>query len=345
MKRSLAGMTLVELLVGLALGLFLVAATVTVYVRARSAYEVSENVARLQERARYAIAVMEPDIEMAGYYGFTNAAEVIRLVRDGDPQAVIASAAEMRQFAEEDVPLPAPVAPLPGDAHACGVNFALDVLTPVQGSNGVFALGREAGESCRAYQTGPVAGADTLTLRRVETRESEPEAGRLQILASRLTSLSSQLMFADGIVPGVRDVHREIRNVVVRTYYVARDSVGRRGYPALRVKSLGRRNDGLAFDEDEVMPGIEDLQVQFGIARPDASAVIQRYVDPDFPDLGQYVVRAVRVWLRVRAEAPEPGYRDETTYRYADVTYVPGEAERQFRRALLSRTVMLRNAR
>jgi hypothetical protein len=53
----------------------------------------------------------------------------------------------------------------------------------------------------------------------------------------------------------------------------------------------------------------------------------------------------VRVCLRIRADQPEPGFADTRTYRYANVVYTPGGAERHFRRVLMSRTVALRNAR
>src|SRR6185436_4601096 len=111
---------------------------------------------------------------------------------------------------------------LPASAHACGINFAVDVEVPVQGSNNTFALGRAA--TCSPYRGRAQIGADTLTLRRVESEPSEPEAGRIQVYASRLAAGASQLMFADGSVPGVVDEDHRVHNFVVRAYYVARDS-------------------------------------------------------------------------------------------------------------------------
>ena len=183
-------------------------------------------------------------------------------------------------------------------------------------------------------------------LRRVQTQSSGAESNRLQIYASRHTSRSSHLMFADGTAPGAIDEHHRVHNFEVRTYYVARDSVGQRDFPALRVKALTRSGTGVIFDEDEVMPGIEDLQVQFGVAAAGArDARVARYVDPDSPDVGWAQVVCVRVWLRVRADLPEPSFADARTYRYANVTYTPAGVERTYRRALLTRTIALRNAR
>jgi type IV pilus assembly protein PilW len=344
-RLASGGFTLVELMVALAIGSVVVASALALYAHGRSAYRVNERVARLQEQGRYALSVIEPDIELAGYYGFTNQAGVISLVRDGARASVVASANALRQYPlHAGDALPAPVSDLPANAHACGVNFAVDVMMPVQGSNDVFELGRGRVSACNPYQGRAQPRADTLTLRRGETQTSAAASGRIQLYAARLSSQSTQLLFADGVAPGPVDADHGIYNLLVRSYYVARDSVGQRNFPALRVKSLTRSGAAASFDEDEVMPGVEDLQVQFGIADADGDGAT-RYVNPDFVDLPRVRVVAVRVWLRLRADQPEVGFVDSRTYEYGNVTYTPAGAEQQFRRVLMSRTVSVRNAR
>ena len=100
------------------------------------------------------------------------------------------------------------------------------------------------------------------------------------------------------------------------------------------------------------------MQVQFGIDPAGTSGSAQRYVNPSAVPLGAQVV-AVRIWLLVRAENPEVGFRDGRTYEYADRlvatgttanlnaanaagrAYVPADG---FRRLLVSRTIQIRNA-
>src|SRR5437899_12878115 len=72
-----AGLTLVELLVAMTIGLVLIAGATQVYVDSHAAYAVNETTARLQENARYAISVLEPDIRMSGYWGLTNVSDGI----------------------------------------------------------------------------------------------------------------------------------------------------------------------------------------------------------------------------------------------------------------------------
>ena len=345
--RRDAGFTLVEVMIAMVIGMATVVAVLQIYAHGRELYRVSERVARVQEQARVAFAMIEPDVEMAGYYGFTQSAQVIRFARGASPDVTLATSADMRQFPmRAGGPPPPPVASLPAGAHACGTNFAVDVSMPLQASNNTFALGPLRKPACDPYQRREQPGADTLTTRRVETRFSAPEANRLQIYASRNTGLSSHVLFADGNAPGTVDANHRVQNLVVRTYYVARDSVGQRDFPALRVKALTRSGVNVVFDEDEVMSGVEDLQVQLGIAAAGAQdGRAARYVDPDHVDVPWAQVVAVRVWLRVRADLPEPAFTDSRTYRYADVTYTPAGAESHYRRVLLARTVTLRNAR
>lgn len=357
------GLSLVELMVALTIGSVLVIGAVTVYSNSRATYAVNDAVARLQEQARYVMTIVEPDIELAGFYGFTNSPDTLRLVRGADPSTVLASANALRQR-----PLPpagpAPLAApgLPGGASACGTNFAVDVLIPVQGSNDSFALGPAATTACDPRGGGAAEDTDTLTIRRASTETAAAEAGRIQLFASRLSSRTSQRLFADGVAPGLLDADNRIHNLVVRSYYVARDSDDRPGLPALRVKSLGA---GGAFTDTEVMPGVEDLQVQFGIDTgdydgdgaidpgadvngdgiPESDGRATRYVNPDFPGLDRLQVVAVRIWVRVRAEQLEPGFVDARTYRYGDVEFTPAGDARRFRRLLLARTIMLRNSR
>lgn len=352
------GFTLIELMISAAMGVALVAAALTLYAQGRAADRVNETVARIHEHGRYAMSVIEADAELAGFYGFTNVPATIRLVSGGNPNRIVATAEQLRQSS-------IPVAGLAASAHACGANFGVDVLVPVQGSNGVFELGRSPSASCSPYSSGAVVGADTLTLRHTDTRDSAAEGGRIQLYTSRLSSRSAEFLFADGNVPGSVDANHRVLNLVVRAYYIARDSVSRPGFPALRVKSLTRSGGSATFDEDEVITGIEDMQVQFGIdtgdrdndghvdansdtdgdGMPDATGRVTRYVSPDFPDLSRYSVAAIRIWLRVRADEPETGFIDGRTYRYGDVVYTPSGADAAYRRALIARTIAVRNTR
>jgi type IV pilus assembly protein PilW len=361
------GLSLVELMVALTLGSVLLGGAVYMYQQGRGAFVVNERQAEVQNAARYVLALIEPDIELAGLYGFTSLAESVRFVTGGDTGNVIASLAAMRQdqLLSTD-PVPTPLANLGPAAHDCGRNYALNVSRPIEGTDNQYLLGTGADAAACAPIGGAMALADTLTVRRVATQPvAAAVAGRLQVYAPRLRSRTAHFMFADGNAPGIVDTNNQLYDFVVRRYYVSQDSVGRPGYPALRVKTLTSNAAGPFFRDDELMPGIEDLQVQFGIDTgdynadgnidpgfdvnddtiPETNGRATRYVDSTFPGLGRFQIVSVRVWIRARADQPEVGYTDSTPYVYANKNYVPAGDEQRYRRVLMSRTITLRNAR
>lgn len=67
--RSERGLTLVELMISMALGLLLVSTIGYAYVGAKASFRTQNALARIQEGARYAFEFMGEDIRMAGYTG------------------------------------------------------------------------------------------------------------------------------------------------------------------------------------------------------------------------------------------------------------------------------------
>jgi type IV pilus assembly protein PilW len=330
------GFNLPELMVSMAIGLVLLAAFIKVLDRCRSDFAVNESLARLQDAARHALSVLVPDLEHAGFYGVTSTPRV-RLMRDGN---VMAEATALWQpDAARAVP---PARGLPTGAHDCGINLAVDLELPVQGANNAFVPGASASDCAPTASAGGArSGADTLVVRHASLATAAARAGRVQLYARRTDSQGMAMLFADGRAPGPLDLTSEIRDVEVHIYYVAKSSVGRPGWPALRVKSLTESRAAAQYRDEEVLPGVEDLQVEFGVSVPGDTAL--QYVAPDFPQLRERQVVAVRLWLRIRADATERGFADPRTLRYADVEFTPTSAEASQRRMLVERTVALRN--
>jgi Tfp pilus assembly protein PilW len=317
-RRTLrsGGFSLPELMIALTLGLFLVAAFMFVLQRCRASFAANESLARLQDGARHALSVLVPDIEHAGFYGFSRGSAV-RLAGD-----------------------------LPAGANDCGTGFAVSLSVPAEGSNNIYRLGTDAGNCAPTSSAGGArADTDTLTVRHASLSPAAPRAGRLQLYSQSLSILAPLLVFSDGRAPGPVDSEHVVYDLEVRTYYIANDSVERRGWPALRVKALTEARGAAQFRDEEVLPGVEDLQVEMGIATIAADGTSRvSYVAPDSPRAKQGIVVAVRIWLRIRADATEPGFNDDRELTYANVTYTPTPADARQRRMLIERTVALRNA-
>ena len=139
-----SGLSLVEILVALALGLFLILGAVSIYGRTRAVYRSTEAVARLQETARYAFDVIEPDVRMASYWGL------------GSRSGHVANRAGPAQGT------PAEMAAAEAVIDRCGNNWAIDLDGYLAGWNGTTGYGL----ACDAYQNDYRAGTDGLIVRR-----------------------------------------------------------------------------------------------------------------------------------------------------------------------------------
>src|SRR6266436_2373343 len=295
-----AGVTLVELLVAMTIGLVLIIGATQVYVDSHAAYAVNDTTARLQENARYGLSVLEPDIRMSGNWGLTNYSDGI----GGEALPTDAQSA-----------LGAPA------ASTCGVNFPLLLGLPVQGTNDSYAATCAAGDITLPGNSAAMPNADTITVRRASAITVPPAtaSGPLRICSTR----TSGLLVTDISGAFCQDVNAQINNLIVNLYYVDQSS-SQAGVPSLRRKAL---NAGPAFQDDEIVPGVEDLQVQYGVDLSggfgaaseylNAGAALTNLLNPPPPAIPAQIV-AVRIWLLVRSDSPESGFTDARIYEYGD---------------------------
>ena len=97
-------------------------------------------------------------------------------------------------------------------------------------------------------------------------------------------------------------------------------------------------------------PGVENIQLQLGVD-VDEDNTVDRYINPGDAILdpadaafipGARVITA-RLWMVVRGVSPETGIQDNVNYQPGDVNL--GQYNDQFRRMMVSKTILLRNAR
>ena len=135
------------------------------------------------------------------------------------------------------------------------------------------------------------------------------------------------------------------RELEVHAYYISTQSTLRPDVPALRRKRLANIVTGPAVTDEEIVPGVEDMQVRFGIdTNGDTNA--DSYVNPGA--VGTASVVSATIWLRVRAEDREQGLVDSRTYNYGfpgAANFTPAGEQQKYRRVVVSRTIQLRNTR
>lgn len=70
--RGMLGVSLIELMVALTIGTILLMGLVQVFAASRTAYQLTEGLARAQENGRFAMDYLQRDLRMAGHFGCVN---------------------------------------------------------------------------------------------------------------------------------------------------------------------------------------------------------------------------------------------------------------------------------
>jgi type IV pilus assembly protein PilW len=163
----------------------------------------------------------------------------------------------------------------------------------------------------------------------------------------------SQIFTGAAVPAGFNALTSQTHRLIVNGFYVSRSSSLGAGVPSLRVQTLA--DGGVMTLNQELIAGVEDLQVQFGVDTdapdtPDRGS-IDRYVNINDPMVDptnagfnpNAQILAARIWVRVRAERGENGFTDTANYVYADQNV--GPFNDAFRRMVVSKTIYLRNSR
>ena len=312
-QQSQLGLSLIELMIALVVGLLLLGGLIQIYLSNKQSYNAQEQLARMQESGRFSMDIITRDLRRAGFWG----GNVDILANGGNPG-------------------PAP------PQHSCTIDdrWGRMIGWRVSGLNNTNA-------GYATCTTNYIPGTDLLTIRYAgpETISGALAANGLFL---RSTMFLGRVMtgalaaepenqappdptFAPGHLAPV------VRSLVSHGYYIgnsARTCPGGEVIPALRRIRLDAQT-GTPVSE-EIASGVEQLQVRY--------LLDDTYLDADAIPLDQWrFVRAVRVWLLVRGDCPEQGLVNDTNYVMGDLATWPTDAPDNFRRQLYVSTVMLRN--
>jgi type IV pilus assembly protein PilW len=298
-RAGMLGLSLIELMAALTIGLLLIAGALTVYMQSRNTYRTTDTAARMQETGRYAFDIIEPDVRLAGYWGMKKGPAAVA-------DTIVAT----------DV------------GNNCGgTGWMGDATKYITGFDGDGALTSWGGMGCGP--TGRNMWSDVLIVRRASAEPSALDLNKVQVHSNR----SQATVFSSATAPGGYAAWpaAETRDMVCNVYYIGTDN----GQPALR--RIGLR--GKQMMDDPVIPGVQDMQVQYGIDT-NGDGAADRYVNAG--SIGTASVVAARIWLLVRSETDEQGYRNAVNYQYANANIAAANDKR--RRMLMSKTIQIRNA-
>lgn len=305
------GVSLIELMVAVVVGLLLLGGLIQVYLSNKQSYNAQEQLARMQESGRFAMDMITRDLRRSGYWGGNVDLDTINLGNPG------------------------PVAP----AHDCDAGLSawgrmiawrVSGLDDSVAGYASCASDYLAGDILAVRYAGPAPVAAVSNDGRLYLR-STLFVGRV-MTGAQAGHADNQLPSDPAAIP--QHLLPVVRPLVSSAFYVGTSSQTCRGAAVPALWRIGLSQAGLPVAE-ELVPGVEQLQVRYLLG--------DEYLDADAIANDEWrAVSAVRVWLLVRSECPEPDLQNDTTYAMADTPFVAND---NFRRQLYVSTVMLRNIR
>lgn len=350
------GMSLVELMVAITIGLIILAAVSSLFVSSKQTYTTQDNLARLQENARFAMQFLTKDLRLAGYYG---------CVSDIAPDSVYSS--------------------LKSDStvvNGTTANFAYNIQTPLEGLDNKTTGTTWLPSAATTLPTGIVTGTDAIVIRAADASStlfinSEMVKNDDALTVNALTGLSNNdiIMVSDC-------ASADIMQITSLASPIAHDTTG--GTPGNSTKTLSKvyspttgaggtrvmkfmthqyfiktgasGNPALFLQENtatpvELVDGIENMQILYGEytdSPPDTNKEnwaprIYRKA-PDVVDWSKVV--SARIGILARTLNDKGTDKDNTAYDIdgdgvTDFT-APGD---RYRRRVFQATVQLRNMR
>lgn len=291
-----SGISLVELMISLTIGLILLAGITALIVRQSSTRTELEKSSRQIENGRYAMEILRSDIELAGLYG------------------------------EYSPPLTATYT-VPVDP--CDVAEANQGWDPATQSVPVPVYGYTGAATTPGCVSNRLAGTAILVVRRTATPPigaGAGVAGTTYLQVSRCNLDTSAFAFGtSGFNLKQKDCATlaPLRKYIVRIYYISSCSVCGGSADTIPTLKMVEFIDG-AQTTIPLVEGIENMQFDYGIAASATSGSPATYTTT--PGAGDWAnVMAVRVNLLVRNNDPTPGYTDTKTYSLGGAgTVTPG---------------------
>jgi type IV pilus assembly protein PilW len=292
-----AGFSLIELMVAVTLGLLLILAMASLLAQQNKARSELDKSAAQIENGRYALNLLQSDIQLAGFYGQNIGAIAV--------PTVLPNACETANMSDIDASL----------------------ALPLQGYSKVGST-MPSTLSCLSADD-HVDGTDILVVRRLQTNvASTLDAERVYVQttpAGRVTDLGANassftLLKKDGTTAADR------RAFVERIYFVSpcnvfaatetnctADADGGKPIPTLKRLELSVSGGATAFVLTPLVEGVENMQLDYGVDTEGVGGPSYPFVQS--PTVAQWPdVVAVNVSLLVRNPAETVGYEDEKTY-------------------------------
>jgi type IV pilus assembly protein PilW len=352
-KKSVfqAGFTLIEMMVSMLIGMAVMAGALQILVQGKINFITERELAVLQENARFAFKLFQDEIHMAGYNSCGAAAQNIA-------NSIIGAAAswELNGTGIQGYEHEAGTASLPVQIRA-DVAAGTDVVVLRKGDSSSYLVSHHTAATSRfnLNKTHDIDPGDIVVVAAPDCQQ----VGYFQAVAATAayvthttgnavspgnctSSLAGSFACGSGgasaraYPPG-----SVLMKLISHAYYVGPSEVSD-DIPALFRERLGIVTNKAATWSEELVQGVENLQVQYGIDLDggDSAMAADVYVNADDVRIDWAKVRSVRISLRLRSVLPV--YQINIPYEeFMGITNTDGSD--RFMRQTFSTTINLRN--
>lgn len=312
------GLSLVELMVALVLGLLITAGTISFYLQSKRNFTQDEQITRMQENARVAMDVLVRDLEMAAYWGgMTDSGSTIQW----DPSVLNGTVWNI--------------------GADCGTGWAYDPVTALGYLAKANASTAAAAFPCitatELYLVAPTAvtaHTNIVALKHVRGAPTATPAADTVYLRTNGTAGSLYREPPLGALISGADWEHQ-----AHVYYIAKDAADS-SLPVLFRKRL-RPGTPPAMETEAggIAEGVEYFRIQFG-QDSDGDGVANRYLSAPTAAQMQAAVSA-RIYLLARSVEPAASYTNTKKYYLGDATALVFNDS--YYRRVYTTTVVLRN--
>lgn len=283
--KKQAGFTLIELMISVAIGFFLMAGVFTVFSNGRQAQAVIDGQTLLIDDARFAFTSISYDLRHAGLWGKTNNyKEIAGTVFDVD-----GTLTENLMLREGTAAIPT----IPGDCEASWYRNLSESFFVSNNVNPYLTTCIPNG----SYQ----ANTDVLVVKYAPPTAIPATSLSPNIVYILSNSFQGELFVGDDQPDWPNEIEAlETSNyrLKARAYYVSTfTDVSGDGYPSLHRIEL---SVGPSLTDNMLIPGVEDFQLQMGLDM-DNDGSVDMYVDADDARLEWDNVTTAQFWVLVRS--------------------------------------------
>lgn len=316
-KKPQLGMSLVELMVAMVIGLFLTAGVFTMFNMSSSNVTTTSQFNQLQENGRIALAIMERDISQLGFMGDLTGTDFIVGTNTTIDNAISEN-----------------------DCVGAGLNNASLPANQPAHFRRLWGYTSDGTAVISCLANGVKSETDVLQIKRFVGPSVLAGSSDLYFVAAT----SSQAIFFNDGTPSTVLANARIWEYQHHIYYIANDN---RGIPVLRRKRLTDVGMTENINDDQLVEGIENIRFLYGFdndgdSTPDSFMPASSVTELMWDNEGFQRLVAIKAFVLVRSINEDKSYTNETEYLLGDkIITIP--ANDHYRRKVLSTTIVLEN--